>query len=89
VTKYLSREYAKAIASGVVAVAAYLAGVIPAAGGFGDVTVQQWLGAVVVLGAAYGVTAAAPRNRLSAQDLTEREADAQALQAYRDRPPQP
>jgi hypothetical protein len=51
---------AKAIASGVVATAAYLAGVVPAEGGFGDLTLAQWLGGVVVLGSAYGITYAVP-----------------------------
>ena len=50
----------KAIASGVVALAAYLIGVIPAAGGFGDVSVVQWLGAVVFVAAGYGLTYAVP-----------------------------
>lgn len=55
--KYLpSKRNAKAVASGVVALAAYLAAVIPAEGGFGDVSTVQWLGAVVFLGGAYGVT---------------------------------
>jgi len=80
-------SYAKAVAAGAVSLAGYLAGVIPAAGGFGDVTTVQWLGAVVVLGATFGVVYRVP-NGLSARALTEREADAQALQAYRDRPPQ-
>lgn len=51
---------AKAIASGVVTLAAYLIGVIPAEGGFGDVSVIQWLGALIALGAAYGVTYSVP-----------------------------
>ena len=51
-----SRETAKAVVSGVVALAAYLAGVIPAEGGFGDVSTVQWLGAVVFVGAGYGLT---------------------------------
>lgn len=53
-------QVAKAVASGAVAVAAYLAGVVPAEGGFGDVTLAQWLGSVVVLGAAYGITYRVP-----------------------------
>lgn len=47
---------AKAVASGIVTLAAYLIGVIPAEGGFGDVSVVQWLGALIALGASYGVT---------------------------------
>ena len=53
-TKFAS--VAKAVASGVVALSAYLAGVVPAEGGFGDLSLGQWLGGVVVLGAAYGIT---------------------------------
>jgi len=52
--------YVKAVASGVVALAAYLAGVVPAEGGFGDLSHAQWLGAVVTLGAVYGVTYTVP-----------------------------
>jgi len=52
--------YVKAAASGVVAVAAYFAGVVPAEGGFGDLSTAQWLGAIVTLGAVYGVTYTVP-----------------------------
>jgi len=52
--------YIKAASSGVVALAAYLAGVVPAEGGFGDLSTAQWLGAVVTLGAVYGVTYTVP-----------------------------
>lgn len=45
----------KAIASGIVSLAAYLMGVIPAEGSFGDVSTVQWLGALVALGASYGI----------------------------------
>jgi len=48
--------YIKAASAGVVALAAYLAGVIPAEGGVSDVSQVQWLGAIVTLGAVYGVT---------------------------------
>lgn len=55
--KYLpSKRTAKAAAAGVVSLAAYLIGVIPAEGGMGDVSTVQWLGAVVFLGGAYGIT---------------------------------
>jgi hypothetical protein len=50
------RTYAKAIASAVVAAAAYLVGVLPAEGGISDVSTVQWLGLVVFLGGAFGVT---------------------------------
>ncbi len=52
--------YAKAVASAIVTVAAYLVGVIPAEGGFGDVSTVQWLGAVVALAGSFGVTYAVP-----------------------------
>lgn len=51
---------AKAVASGVVALAAYLIGVVPAEGGFADVSLVQWLGALIALAAAYGVTYQVP-----------------------------
>ena len=55
--RYLpSRETAKAVAAAVVALAAYLVGVLPAEGSLGDVSTVQWLGAVVFLGGAYGLT---------------------------------
>lgn len=52
--------YAKAIASMVVCAAAYLVGVVPAEGGFGDVSTVQWLGLVVFTGSAYGITYGVP-----------------------------
>lgn len=62
--KYLpSKATAKAVASALVVAAVYLIGVIPATGGFGDVSVKDWLGLVVSIGAAYGVTYAAPKNQ--------------------------
>lgn len=54
------KPYLKATSSAVVCAAAYLVGVIPATGGLGDVTTVQWLGLVVFMGAAYGVTFAVP-----------------------------
>ena len=56
------RTHAKAIVSGLVTLAAYLVGVIPAEGSFADVSIQQWLGAVVFVGAAYGFTAGTPNH---------------------------
>ena len=50
------KPVAKAIATALVAAAAYLVGVIPAEGGFGDVSTVQWLGLVVFMGAGYGIT---------------------------------
>lgn len=71
-TKYLpSARTAKAVASALVAAAGYLVGVIPATGGFGDVTTVQWLGLVVFLGGAYGITYRVPNRqepRLPTQD---------------------
>lgn len=51
---------AKAAVAGVAAGAAYLVGVIPAAGGFADVTTVQWLGLIPVVAAVYGITWATP-----------------------------
>ena len=74
-----SRATAKAVASAIVVAAAYLVGVIPAEGGFGDVTTVQWLGLVVFMGGAYGITYAVP-NRSSARHRGERgEVDASLL----------
>lgn len=53
------RPYGLAAASMIVTAAAYFIGVIPADGGFGDVTTVQWLGLVVAEGAAFGITARA------------------------------
>lgn len=53
------QPYARALAQVVVTACAYLIGVIPAAGGFGDVTVVQWLGLIVFVGAAFGITQSA------------------------------
>lgn len=53
----------KAVASGVLALVAYLVGVIPAEGGFGDLTTVQWLGAILFVGGAYGITYAIPNPR--------------------------
>lgn len=62
--KYLpSARTAKAVAAAIVALAGYLTGVIPAEGGLGDVTTLQWLGAVVFLGGAYGITYRVPNSR--------------------------
>ena len=58
----LSKHTLRGVVSGVVTLAAYLVGVLPADGGLGDVTTVQWLGAVVFLGASYGITAKASRD---------------------------
>ncbi|MCB9377000.1 MAG: hypothetical protein H6515_14190 [Microthrixaceae bacterium] len=50
------KKYALAVASVAVTGAAYLIGVLPADGGFGDVTTVQWLGLIVFEGAAFGIT---------------------------------
>jgi len=49
------RSVAKAVAAGVGAGVAYFIGVIPAEGGFGDLSTVQWLGAVPVVLAVYGI----------------------------------
>lgn len=50
------KPYFKAAGAAIVCAAAYLVGVVPAEGGFGDVSVVQWLGLVVFMGGAYGLT---------------------------------
>lgn len=57
------QSVAKAIAAGIGAAATYLIGVIPAAGGLGDVNVVQWLGLVPVVLAVYGITWAVPNRQ--------------------------
>lgn len=57
------KQTAKAFAAMLVCAAAYLVGVVPAEGGFGDVTTVQWLGLVVFMGGAYGVTWAVPNQQ--------------------------
>jgi hypothetical protein len=56
------KDHAKAFGAAIVAVATYLYGVMPAEGGLGDVTTLQWLGAIVFVGGAFGITAGI-RNR--------------------------
>lgn len=58
----MNKHRLRGIASGVVALAAYLVGVLPAEGGLGDLSTAQWLGAVVFLGSAYGITAQASKD---------------------------
>lgn len=58
----MSKHTLRGIASGVVALAAYLVGVLPAEGGLDDLSTAQWLGAVVFLGSAYGITAKASKD---------------------------
>lgn len=50
----------KAVASAVVCAAAYLIGILSGTQGLGDVTFVQWLGLVVFVGAAYGITYRVP-----------------------------
>ena len=52
--------YAKAVASLIVCAAAYLVGILSGDQGLDDLTTVQWLGLVVFLGAAYGITYAVP-----------------------------
>lgn len=53
-------EAAKAVASGVVAAAAYLFGVLSGDQTLADVTTVQWIGLVLFVGAAYGITYRVP-----------------------------
>jgi hypothetical protein len=53
-------KVAKAVTGAVVTLAAYLVGVVPAEGGFADVSLAQWLGAVAFLGGAYGLVYSVP-----------------------------
>lgn len=53
--KYI-KEAGKAVASALVACAAYLTGILSGDQGIGDVTFVQWLGLVLFLGGAYGLT---------------------------------
>ena len=50
------KPYFKAAGAAIVCAAAYLVGVVPAEGGLGDVSVVQWLGLIVFMGGAYGLT---------------------------------
>jgi len=50
------KAVAKALAAGLGAAVSYFIGVIPAEGGFGDLTTVQWLSVVPVVLAVYGVT---------------------------------
>ena len=52
---------AKAVAAMVVCAAAYLVGILSGDQGLGDVTTAQWLGLVVFMGSAYGITYAVPK----------------------------
>lgn len=51
----------KALAAMVVCAAAYLVGILSGEQGLGDVTTVQWLGLVVFMGGAYGITYALPK----------------------------
>ena len=55
---------AKAIAAGLGAAAAYFIGVLPAEGGFGDLTTVQYLGVIPVVLAVYGITWAVPNREV-------------------------
>lgn len=60
----------KALASAGVCAAAYLAGIVQGDDTLADVTTGQWLGLVVFVGAAYGITYAVPK-RVGARRGTE------------------
>lgn len=52
--------YAKAIAAALVAGLTYLIGVIPASGGFADVTIAGWMGLALAVFASLGVVYRVP-----------------------------
>lgn len=52
---------AKAVAAMVVCAAAYLVGILSGDQSLADVTTVQWLGLVVFMGSAYGITYALPK----------------------------
>ncbi len=52
---------AKAIAAMLVCAAAYLVGILAGDQSLGDVTTVQWLGLVVFMGGAYGITYGLPK----------------------------
>lgn len=52
---------AKAVAAMIVCAAAYLTGVLAGDQTLADVTTAQWLGLVVFMGSAYGITYALPK----------------------------
>lgn len=57
---------AKAVVAMLVCAAAYLVGILSGDQSLGDVTTVQWLGLVVFMGGAYGITYAVPK-RLGAR----------------------
>ena len=57
-----ARKAFAATAVAVVGVAIYLTTVITGSEGLGDVTPAEWIGAVVYIGATFGVTFATPPN---------------------------
>lgn len=61
------RTTAKALAALLVCAAAYLVGILSGDQSLGDVTTVQWLGLVVFLGAAYGITYATPNRAKPAE----------------------
>jgi hypothetical protein len=58
---------AKAIVGALAAAAAYLVGVIPAEGGFGDLSTVQWVGLVPVLLGAFGIVWSIPNKQAGEQ----------------------
>lgn len=54
-----TKRYVHSAAAAAVVAASYLMGVIPAEGGFGDVTTVEWLGLVVFMGGAFGIAQSA------------------------------
>ena len=58
-----ARRTAKALVALLVCAAAYLVGILSGDQGLGDVTTVQWLGLLVFMGGAYGITYAVPNRR--------------------------
>lgn len=59
----MARRAAKALAATVVCAAAYLVGVLTGDQTLADVTTVQWLGLVVFVGAAFGITYRVPNRQ--------------------------
>lgn len=72
-------KVAKAIAAAIVCAAAYLVGILSGDQGLGDLTTVQWLGLVVFLGGAYGITWAVPNARRPGAAVVRVNVDAERL----------
>jgi hypothetical protein len=64
------KKYAKAFVALIVTAAAYLVGILGQEDDLGDLSFVQWLGLVIFMGAAYGITAAVPnKGYVSVEEL--------------------